>query len=129
MTEPQLTAQEENERLRLRIADLEKVLKQTNGTELALAFHLPPVMEKLLGLLLAMPLVTGEMIERRLDISTQPKIAIFRLRACLKRHNVEIKAKRNVGWWIEVADKEKLQAIAARSRPTPQVIEELQATL
>ncbi len=124
MTEPQLTAQEENERLRLRIADLEKVLKQTNGSELALAFHLPPVMEKLLGLLLAMPLVTGEMVERRLDISTQPKIAVYRLREYLKRHAVDVKCKRNVGWWIEPDDKTKLMQIAARSRPTPQVNEE-----
>lgn len=94
--------------LQTRIRDLEAVLNQNNAA-LALAFRLPPAHANLFGLLLSLPVVTHDAIQGRLEIATDPKIAIHRLRKRMKvwheklgltGDDVLIHGQRHVGYWI-----------------------------
>jgi hypothetical protein len=94
--------------LQTRVRDLEAVLNQNNAA-LALAFRLPPGHANLLGLLLSLPVVTPDAIQQRLEISTDPKIAIHRLRKRMKVWHERlglvgdeslIQGQRHVGYWI-----------------------------
>lgn len=95
--------------LQTRVRDLEAVLNQNNAA-LALAFHLPPAHANLFGLLLSVPVVTHDAIQHRLEIATDPKIAIHRLRKRLKRWHARlgldenatlIHGRRHVGYWVD----------------------------
>lgn len=109
MGDTQLTDQ-----LKARIRDLELALGQGN-TNLAVTFRLTPVLNNLMGLLLALPVVTPEMIRQRLDIAPDAKVAIHRLRSHMEPFLGEdfIKSKRNVGYWVEAVDKVKVKALLA----------------
>jgi hypothetical protein len=100
------------DQLKARIRDLELALGQGN-TNLAVTFRLTPVLNNLMGLLLALPVVTPEMIRQRLDIAPDAKVAVHRLRTHMKPWLGEefIKSKRNVGYWIEGVDKSKVKAM------------------
>jgi hypothetical protein len=106
----------EMDRLRLKVRDLELALGQSDDN-LAVTFRLTPVLNNLMGLLLALPVVTPEMIRQRLEIAPDAKVAIHRLRSHLKTwFDTEIiVSKRNVGYWIESADKVKIKALVAGS--------------
>jgi hypothetical protein len=95
--------------LQTRVRDLEAVLNQNNAA-LALTFHLPPAHANLFGLLLSVPVVTHDAIQHRLEIATDPKIAIHRLRKRLKAWHARlgleedailIHGRRHVGYWVE----------------------------
>lgn len=99
-----------------RIADLETALGQSDG-DLGVAFKLPTSLAKLLGCLMATPNVTPEMVTLRLNIATDAKVAIHRLKRALRAppddpsKPIEIKARRGLGYWLEPADKERVKAI------------------
>ena len=102
-----LTTEDE---LRARIRDLEAALKQ-NDKSLAITFKLPPVLSNLLGLLLSVPIVTPEMVRQRLEITTDAKVAMHRLRNHLKPWDIKIHSRRNIGYWIEADDKHRIKAM------------------
>ncbi len=112
-----MTPDEELDFLRTKIAALEIKLLETDNTDIAFVFSLPPILEKIFRMLLQQPRVTSEMISERVNAATEPKTAVFRLRKYLQRYDVDIKSKRYLGYWIEPADKKRLlEAI----RVTPQ---------
>jgi len=103
-----------------RIRDLEGALCQ-NNLELAVTFQLTPALANILGLLISLPLVSGETIEHRLELSPSPKVAVHRLRRALSQwqgilelgDEPLIKGRRCVGYWIEPEHKEKLRQLIA----------------
>jgi hypothetical protein len=102
--------------------DLELALGQSNHHLMAVTFHLPPSLNKALGLLLALPCVSNEMIVQRLCIGSDPKNIIFRLRREMKAwcdsHKVpviEIQMKRQLGYWIDVETKIRVKNYLAES--------------
>jgi hypothetical protein len=66
-----------------------------------------------LGLLLALPIVTPEMIRQRLEIAPDAKVAIHRLRKHIEPWKIEIGSRRNVGYWLEPEDKAKIKALVS----------------
>lgn len=103
-----VVSDEEYQRVCARVADLETALEQSNSN-LAVTFRLPPAMNKLLGLLIALPNVTSEMVHQRLEIATDAKVAVHRLRGLMKPHGIQIHSRRNLGYWIENADKARIR--------------------
>lgn len=100
-----------------RIADLEKALG-LNDDNLGVAFRLSTSLCSLLGCLLSTPNVTPEMITLRLNIATDAKVAIHRLRAVLKDHGIirpdgtsVIQSRRGLGYWLAPEDKDKINAV------------------
>jgi hypothetical protein len=93
--------------LETRVRDLEAVLNQSNA-ELKAAFLLPPKLCDLLGLLLAVPVVTSEMVQNRLNITTDSKIMVWRLRQHMEPFGVSIRSKRSVGYWLDADTKMKI---------------------
>lgn len=114
---------EDFERLQQRVKDLELTLGQGDDN-LAHTFKLTPVLNNLMGLLLSLPNATPEMIRQRLEIAHDAKVAVHRLRRHLKAfceerkiEEIEIKSRRNLGYWFE--DETKLlirQLIAQKIR-------------
>ena len=104
------TDDNEKDQLRARIRDLELTLGQSDDN-LAVTFRLTPVLNNLLGLLLALPVVTPEMIRQRLEIAPDAKVAVHRLRKHLEPWGLAIESKRNVGYWLEHDAKTKIRGL------------------
>lgn len=104
---------DEGTALKAKVAALESALHQ-NNLSIAVAFKLTPALSNLLGLLIALPLVTPETIQHKLRLSADPKVAMHRLRRMMARWwegpEPLIKGRRCVGYWIEPKDKEWLQS-------------------
>lgn len=118
---------DDKERMQNRIRDLELALGQRDDGLVA-TFRLTPVLNNLLGLILSVPVVTPEMIRQRLEIAHDAKVAKHRLKKALAEFGIEIKSRRNVGYWLEDEDKARIRGmVAAKLRAsnadlTPQVI-------
>ena len=98
--------------LRARIQDLEAALNQ-NNYNIQAAFKLSPALSNILGLLLALPAVTSDMIHPRLGLAADAKVAIHRLRLHLKEFTIEVKSRRNIGYWLDADTKARIkQAIS-----------------
>jgi hypothetical protein len=110
----------ENIQLKARIRDLEAALSQNDHT-LALAFALPPRLSDLLGLLLNLPVVTSDMIRQRLEIATDAKVAVHRLRKHVDKFGIKIEGRRGFGYWLT---EETKAAIWAAVTPQVTVLEE-----
>ncbi len=101
-----------------RISDLEAVLGLSDDN-IGVAFRLSSSLTKLLGCLLATPNVTPDMVTVRLNICSDAKVAIHRLRHVLKGYceangitpTIEIHSQRGLGYWIEPADKKTIRLI------------------
>lgn len=111
--------------LKARVRDLEAVLKQ-NDPSLMMAFRLTPAASDLFGLLLSVPYVTTEMIRQRLEIATDGKVAVHRLRQQLKPWNIVIQSRRSLGYWLDPATKEQVRSVLnggvfALPQPEPEV--------
>lgn len=91
-----------------RIKDLEAALGQNDAT-LAASFDLSPKLSDLLGLLLKLRVVTSEVIQQRLGVASDPKVAIHRLRKAMARHGVRIEVRRGFGYWIGEEDKARIR--------------------
>jgi hypothetical protein len=109
--------------LKARIRDLELALGQGNAN-LAVTFRLTPVLNNLMGLLVAMPVVTPEMICQRLGIAPDAKVAVFRLREHIAPWGLTIHSKRNVGYWIDSADKMKIKRLLAGTAEETATVED-----
>jgi hypothetical protein len=68
--------------------------------DFALVFDLPPKLGDLLGLLYTMPVVSKETIVNRLEIATDAKAAVYRLRKLVEKHNIEIVGRREYGYFL-----------------------------
>lgn len=104
------TESEELARAHDRIRDLEAALKQKDRT-LAVTFRLTPTLSDLFGLLVSLPNVTVEMMTQRLGITSEPKVAVSRLREKLKPWGVKIYNARHVGYWLAEEDKARVKQI------------------
>jgi hypothetical protein len=112
-----LTPRERDElaALRQRVHDLECCLG-LHDDHLGVFFRLPSSLTKLLGLLMARPNVTPEMIHQRLEIATDAKVAVHRLRAHLKKWSEEngetpvldIESRRTLGYWLDDRVKKRI---------------------
>jgi hypothetical protein len=104
------------ESLRIRILELEdenEDLKRMLGQKdrrYDVAFNLPRAQARLLGLFMTVPVVTKEMVEERLGIATNARVAIHRLRQSLYSHEVFIKAQVGVGYWLTPEMKARVKA-------------------
>lgn len=125
-TAPRPNDDDEVTELRTRVRDLELTLGQRDEALLS-TFRLTPVLNNLMGLLLAVPIVTPEMIRQRLEIAPDAKVAAHRLRKHLKAWDIQVHSRRNVGYWIEDEDKARIHGlVAAKMRGhavTPEVTE------
>jgi hypothetical protein len=109
---------EEAEALRLRIRDLEAALGQKDEG-LANTFKLAPKMTDLLGLLLSLPIVTSDQIDRRLGIASDAKVAIHRLRKELAPWSIAIFSKRLRGYWLDDETKAKIKQLISPAQDEP----------
>lgn len=104
-----------NSELEARNQDLEQALHQ-NDQDLLLTFRFTPAQTNILGLLLSSNLVTTDMIRQRLRLATQGKTAIFRLRKLLTPWGIKISGRRNLGYWLEPEEKQKIHDLVDRTR-------------
>lgn len=109
---------DETLRLRERVRDLEAALGQNDNT-LAVTFRLTPKLSNLLGLLLQLPNVTPEMIQHRLEIASDAKVAMHRLRVHLKSWGVVVHSRRHLGYWLDGDTKERIRALASGNAAPP----------
>jgi hypothetical protein len=96
--------------LRSQIKDLEDILG-LHEHHLGTAFRLPAALTKLMGLLMAQPTVTPEMVSQRLRIATDAKVAFHRLRHMLEPYGIEVQSKRSLGYWFDDETKAKIRRI------------------
>jgi hypothetical protein len=104
---------EERARLQARVNDLESALGQHNNGGLAARFGLTAKQSNLLGLLLAVECVTPDMIHQRLELATEAKVLVHRLRKHMRPFDVTIKGRRAVGYWLTRPDKDRIKATLA----------------
>jgi hypothetical protein len=112
------TPHDEVTQLRARVKDLEAALSQNDHT-LALAYNLPPRLSDLLGLLLNLPVVSSEMIRQRLEIATDAKVAIHRLRKHLTPYGIKVEGRRGFGYWLSEDTKEAIRAVVTPAVTIP----------
>lgn len=74
-------------------------------------FELTQQQAKLLALLMEVQIASAETIHKRIDMATEAKVAIHRLRQRLKKFNINISAMRFRGFWIEPEDKDKVKQV------------------
>ena len=109
------TAVAENATMKAKIQDLEAALG-LGDDHLGVIFKLPISLTKLLGLLMAVPNVTPEMIQLRLQIATDAKVAVHRLRLAMaksphfKDENI-IQSRRGLGYWLDAPIKDRIKAM------------------
>lgn len=84
----------------------------TPTVDLQIAFELPQSLARLLRLLMESKLLTSRDIVHTHKIATDGKVAIHRLRRYLENHDLEIKSRRELGYWLEPSTKEKISKIA-----------------
>jgi hypothetical protein len=74
---------------------------------------------------MAMPNVTPEMIVMRLNIATDSKVAVHRLREALKPYEIEVRSKRGLGYWLDAETKERVKLLAQQViAPEPMALSE-----
>jgi hypothetical protein len=105
----------ENDLLRERVRDLETALGQRNEL-LQNVFKLSPTLSNIFGLLLALPAVKTELINQRIGIAYDSKVAIHRLRKHLVPWGIEVKSKRLIGYWLSDEDKDRAKDLLARAK-------------
>jgi hypothetical protein len=107
------------EQLHARIRELEDALGQHNKS-LAVTFKLSKGLGNLLGVLMAQHSVTAQTIHQQLEIATDAKVAIHRLRHQMKPYGIEINARRGIGYWLDEATKARVrEMIDTPSQATP----------
>lgn len=73
---------------------------------LQMRYDLPPSLAKILLLLVENQVVTARMVELDHKLTKDAKVAVHRLRRRLEDTAVEIKSRRDVGYWIEAASRD-----------------------
>jgi hypothetical protein len=84
----------------------------------SVVFNLPLTMARLLNLLRSTAIVTPDMAEERLGMGTDLNVAIHRLRLQLRKSapEIEIKNQYNVGYWLAVETKERINRMVRSFR-------------
>ncbi|MGZ3665691.1 MAG: hypothetical protein ACXVDA_14555 [Ktedonobacterales bacterium] len=116
-------SEEEFARLRTRVRDLEHTLNLGNK-HLRQALKLPPALSDLLGLLLSLPTVSVAVIQSRLEISTDAKVTKHRLKKKLEPFGIVIQSAKNVGYWLDEADKVKVRQLMAEAEAEASVMDD-----
>jgi len=81
--------------------------------KLRLTFRLSPQQASLMLLLLSMEVVASQVIYERLSVGTEVRVAVHRLRKSLETYNINIEAKRGLGYWLTSETKAKIRQILA----------------
>ena len=76
---------------------------------LQMRYDLPTSLAKILILLVENSVVTPEMIEHEHQITKDAKVAIHRLRRRIAPFAVEVKSRRDIGYWIEASGRETVR--------------------
>ena len=95
-----------------RIQELEGLLldnKSVGYEHYIMPFGLTQQQAKLLALLMDVPVASADIIQRKIKMSTEAKVAVHRLRNRMKLHGIEIKAKRYYGFWLDSEEKAKIR--------------------
>lgn len=74
-------------------------------------FKLTQQQAKLLALLMDVPVASADIIQRRIKMSTEAKVAIHRLRNRMNEYGVKISAKRFYGFWLDSEEKAKIRGM------------------
>lgn len=77
-------------------------------TDLQMKYNLSPSLAKLLRLLIENKIVTGRMVEIEHKLSTDARIAMHRLRRRMDGTEIEIKSRRDVGYWLDPDHKDEI---------------------
>lgn len=80
----------------------------TDLLSLQMRFDLPINLAKILVLLNENVVVTAEMIEQEHALAKHAKVALHRLRHRLDGTGIDIKSRRDIGYWLTKAGKEAL---------------------
>lgn len=94
--------------LRARVAELEATLKLKNA-DLRARYKLTPAMNSILGLMLELPMVNDELLQERLGLAADAKVAVFRLRKQLEPHGIKIQCRRGSGWFLDDLTKDRIR--------------------
>lgn len=79
---------------------------------LQMRYDLPPSLAKILLLLVENKVVTARMIELEHRLTKDAKVAIHRLRRRMDATpDVEIKSRRDVGYWMEPASRDAVRRV------------------
>lgn len=73
---------------------------------LQMRYDLPPSLAKILIMLVENQVVTARMIELDHRLTKDAKVAMHRLRRRLTASDVEIRSRRDVGYWLETPSRE-----------------------
>lgn len=84
----------------------------TPTADLQIAFGLTQSLARLLRLLLENKMLTARDIVHVHKIATDGKVAIHRLRSYLNNFDLKIQSKRELGYWLEPSEKEKILRMA-----------------
>ena len=103
----------DTEDLKDRIRDLEECLYQTDNDLwlMAVTFGLPLGMARLFGLMRGAPVVTADIADARIGMSTDLKVAIYRLRRYLNKHNIDICCQYGIGYWLSTEAKAEINRL------------------
>ena len=82
-------------------------------------FKLPQSSARLLGLLMALPNITADMAQQQLEITTNAKVAIHRLRQELELwceeakvdYILTVRSRRTLGYWLDAETKGRIRAL------------------
>lgn len=85
---------------------------------LQMKYDLPPSLAKILLMLAQNHVVTARMIEIDTRLTKDAKVAMHRLRRRLEGSSVEIKSRRDVGYWLE-ADSRSVVLESSKTMETP----------
>ena len=97
--------------LRARVSELEQVLNLTNSDKMATVFKLPPKLRSLFDLLMALDVVSADLIHRKLLIDTDAKVTVHRLRLHLDPWKLKIQSRRHIGYWFDEETKAKINKL------------------
>lgn len=100
-----------------RIKDLEAAL-MIGSKAIGATFLLPPRLADILGILITQPVVTTDVMQTRLSLASEPKVAMHRLRKHMAKYGIKINSRNRVGYWIDDESKQQLRAmIEAKTAP------------
>ncbi len=98
-----------------RIQELERLLHLKHEDYIK-PFGLTQQQARLLALLMEVSVASADTIHKRVNMTTEAKVAVHRLRSRLKEHGIAISAKRFHGFWLEPEEKEKVKAVCNLER-------------
>lgn len=113
MTEQSAHAGQEPETvdaLKARIAELENAL-QLKDVSLQNILKLSGAMNWLVNMLLTVPALAPETISKASGLLSDPKMLVYRTNRRLAAHGVSIKSRRDVGYFFDEADRQKLATL------------------